>query len=92
MRPSYYLLIIIIFTIIIDSFLSAALVQKRRVFSNNQQVLGNVVKTFGLSDLAISTEARYTRHPALSDTVVPFMDHPMALEHFPSGSFFSPVQ
>ncbi|WP_228721386.1 MULTISPECIES: hypothetical protein [Desulfosediminicola] len=55
-------------------------------------VAGEMVSLMGLSDLALSTEARYTRHPAVSDEVVPFMDHPGALEHFPSGSFFRPVQ
>lgn len=44
----------------------------------------------GLSDLCIATEARYTRHPAASDHVVPFMDHPGAIEHFPTGSFWAP--
>ena len=48
------------------------------------------VASLGLSDLSLATEARYTRHPALSDLVVPFMDHPGAIEHFPSGSFWAP--
>lgn len=45
----------------------------------------------GLTDLAVATEARYTRHPAVSDPVVPFMDHPGAIEHFPTGAFWLPV-
>ncbi|OGR16396.1 MAG: hypothetical protein A2X81_00505 [Desulfobacterales bacterium GWB2_56_26] len=45
---------------------------------------------FGLSDLALSTEARYTRHPAVSDPVVVTMDHPGALDHFPSTLFWAP--
>ncbi len=49
-----------------------------------------LVTALGLSDLCLSTEARYTRHPAVSDAVVPVMDHPGAIEHFPSGSFFVP--
>ena len=44
----------------------------------------------GLTDLCIATEARYTRHPAVSDPVAPFMDHPEAIEHFPTGSFWAP--
>ena len=46
----------------------------------------------GLTDLAVATEARYTRHPAVSDPVVPFMDHPGAIEHFPTGAFWLPPQ
>lgn len=49
------------------------------------------VASLGLADLALSTEARYTRHPAVSDGMVPFMDHPGGVEHFPSGSFFAPA-
>lgn len=50
-----------------------------------------VVRELGCSDLAVATEARYTRHPAVSDKVVPFMDHPGDIEHFPTGSFWQPV-
>ena len=49
-----------------------------------------VVAPLGLTDLCGATEARYTRHPAVSDMVVPFMDHPGAIEHFPTGSFWAP--
>lgn len=47
------------------------------------------VAALGLTDLSLATEARYTRHPAVTDLVVPFMDHPGALEHFPTGSFWA---
>ena len=39
-----------------------------------------------LTDLAIWTEARYTRHPSQSDRFAPFQDFPSSLEHFPAGS------
>jgi hypothetical protein len=51
--------------------------------------LKGVVAGLGLTDLVVASEARYTRHPAISDGVVPVMDHPGALEHFPSGSFWA---
>ena len=44
----------------------------------------------GLTDLALFTEARYTRHPTQADLHTPFQDHPGALEHFPSGSLIGP--
>lgn len=53
-------------------------------------VLTAVTSGLGLSDLAVATEARYTRHPAVSDPMAPFMDHPGAMEHFPTGSFWAP--
>lgn len=46
-----------------------------------------LVRSVGLTDLALFTEARYTRHPAMADLHAPFQDNPMAFEHFPSGTF-----
>jgi hypothetical protein len=43
-----------------------------------------------LTDLSLFTEARYTRHPTQADWHSPFQDHPLALEHFPSGSLLRP--
>lgn len=45
-----------------------------------------IVRVLGLTDLCLFTEARYTRHPSMADMGTPFQDHPMALEHFPSGA------
>jgi hypothetical protein len=45
-----------------------------------------IVKVLGLTDLCLFTEARYTRHPSMADLSTPFQDHPMSLEHFPSGA------
>jgi hypothetical protein len=43
-----------------------------------------------VTDLCLTTEARYTRHPAMADRHAPFQEHPLALEHFPSGSLVMP--
>jgi hypothetical protein len=43
-----------------------------------------------ITDLALFTEARYTRHPTQADLHSPFQEHPAALDHFPSGSFVPP--
>lgn len=51
---------------------------------------GNLVRELGLTDLALFTEARYTRHPTQTDLHSPFQDHPGAIEHFPSGSILPP--
>lgn len=48
------------------------------------------VNVMGITDLCLFTEARYTRHPSQSDLHSAFQDHPMALEHFPSGSLVPP--
>jgi len=49
-----------------------------------------LVKRLGLSDLCLFTEASYTRHPTQTDSYTPFQDHPVCLEHFPSGSILTP--
>lgn len=49
-----------------------------------------MVKSLQLTDLCLFTEARYTRHPSMADLHAPFQDHPLALDHFPSGSLVSP--
>ena len=51
---------------------------------------GSLVRTLQLTDLCLFTEARYTRHPAMADRFSAFQDHPVALEHFPSGSLVTP--
>ena len=45
-----------------------------------------LVRRLELTDLAIWTEARYTRHPSQADFFSPFQDGPSSLEHFPAGS------
>lgn len=49
-----------------------------------------LVRQLQLTDLALFTEARYARHPAMSDRFAAFQNHPMALEHFPSGALIGP--
>lgn len=61
---------------------------------NNQQQPSRernrqLVRELGLTDLALFTEARYTRHLSQADRHAAFQDHPLALEHFPSGSLIT---
>ena len=49
-----------------------------------------IVAALGLTDLALWTEARYTRHPSQTDFFSPFQDLPAGLEHFPAGSLLAP--
>lgn len=49
-----------------------------------------LVAALGLTDLALFTEARYTRHPSQADLHSAFQDHPLALDHFPSASLVPP--
>ena len=49
-----------------------------------------LVERLGLTDPVLFTEARYTRHPTQADLQSAFQDHPVALEHFPTGSLLPP--
>ena len=55
-----------------------------------RQASVELVRGLGLTDLCLFTEARYTRHPAMADRHSAFQDHPMGLDHFPSGSLLAP--
>jgi hypothetical protein len=49
-----------------------------------------LVARLGLTDLALMTEARYTRHPSQADLHSAFQDHPAAFDHFPGGAVLPP--
>ena len=49
-----------------------------------------LVARLGLTDLSLFTEARYTRHPSQADLHSAFQDHPVSLEHFPTGTMAGP--
>jgi len=49
-----------------------------------------LVAELGLSDLALFTEARYTRHLSLADRHAPFQNNPVSFDHFPSASLVLP--
>lgn len=51
---------------------------------------GRLVRELSITDLCLFTEARYTRHITQADLHTPFQDHPMSIEHFPSGSLVLP--
>lgn len=92
MRKSAFVGLLLASILILDILLGISLGDRHNRFKRKQDVLRLVVKEIGSPDLVIATEARYTRHPAVSDGVVPFMDHPADIEHFPSGSFYRPVK
>ncbi len=69
-------------------FLHAALVSQSSASLLQERIL--LTEKLGLTDLCLFTDARYTRNPATADLASPFQDHPMSLEHFPSGSIITP--
>jgi hypothetical protein len=90
-RPSsYYLLFSLLLLMLLTvSLLDATLVDDADLLRRTQN--RHVVKQLKLTDPALFTEARYTRHLSQADSHAPFQDHPMAFEHFPSGSLVLPA-
>lgn len=50
-----------------------------------------LVSHLRLTDFALWSEARYTRHPSQADWFTPFQDFPSSFEHFPAGSLMGPL-
>lgn len=90
MRPAGILLIILLVLAVIDGVLLFQARHLRQNFQKDIALLHVVTAGLGLTDLCVATEARYTRHPSVTDPMAPFMDHPGAIEHFPTGSFWAP--
>lgn len=90
MRNSYFLLLFLMTGLLCIALtvLDANIQQELAIESLNRR--STLVSEFGLSDLALSTEARYTRHLSLADRHSAFQDHPTSFDHFPSGSIFAP--
>ncbi len=92
MRPSTRLLVLII----LIAFGQLAMYRMHYLEYSDRQEAGRqmkqIVGRFGLTDLCLATDARYIRHLSVSDPVAPVMDHPGAIEHFPSSSFIAPVR
>jgi hypothetical protein len=63
---------------------------RREQSSASLRLTAALVRELELTDLCLFTEARYTRHPSQADLHTPFQDHPLSLEHFPSGSLVTP--
>ncbi len=89
-RPVHFFLSLLVVLFIVDLFLYFTSLDRQEKMYQNGRIYDVVTSGLGLTDLCVSTEARYTRHPAVSDPMAPFMDHPGAVEHFPSGSFWAP--
>ena len=90
MRPAFLFFILLCLLLALDGALLAAGRSRSKAQGASLGKLAAATSALGLTDLAVATEARYTRHPAVSDPMAPFMDHPGAIEHFPTGAFWRP--
>jgi hypothetical protein len=87
-KSDFFLSFIVIGGLLIGlMFIDAAVSQRldREVVRERREI----VRVLSLTDLSLFTEARYTRHPSMADLHTPFQDHPLSLDHFPSGAIMA---
>lgn len=90
MRKSsqFFIFLGALITLFVLSFADLAL--RAEAASDRRELMRRQVRTLDLTDLSLFTEARYIRHLSQADRHTAFQDHPMSLEHFPSGSMILP--
>jgi hypothetical protein len=91
MRHSTLFLLFVSLFLLLQLLLQVDNSTKRSARMIARQEMSTISEHLGLSDLCLATDARYIRHLSLTDPVAPYMDHPGAVEHFPTGSFWRPV-
>ena len=90
MRKSIVFLVYLFSNIIILAVLGLHSLYQREAAGPGLEEKREMVRRLDLTDLCLFTEANYTRHLTQADGHVPFQDHPVSLEHFPSGSLLQP--
>jgi len=89
-RLSDALFLLLSYLLIWVFLLGCDAVRRNRESLSRIALESSIVRDYGLTDLCLATEARYTRHPSMADLHAPLQDHPLALEHYPSGSLIPP--
>lgn len=86
MRPSLAFLLWISAAIALSGLMLLHASRQEQARREMLERMKTMVREYGLTDLCLVTEARYTRHPSMADFHSAFQDHPCALDIFPSGS------
>ena len=88
-RSIICLAILLAGAVLLCSLLLAAHLHDRR-HPERWQDKRDLVAALAITDLSLSSEARYTRHVSQADLFSAFQDFPAAFEHFPTGSMIPP--
>lgn len=91
MRQTYILCLIIVIYVTSCLLIGSSVCSKRVAVQDTYRNSLDLVEHLGFYDVCLSTEARYSRHPVASDKMTVVMDHPGALDHFPSTLFWAAV-
>lgn len=88
-KSNLFLLWIVFLLAVLGGLIGHAVIQQKRGLESLQR-RSEVVRRLELTDLALFTDARYTRHPSMADLNTAFQDYPMAFDYFPSGAILAP--
>lgn len=88
-KSNLFLVWIVFLFAVLGGLIGHALIQQR-IGLESLQGRSEVMRRLELTDLALFTDARYTRHPSMADLNTAFQDYPMAFDYFPSGSMVPP--
>lgn len=89
-RQRWFLLLVALEGVVLAGLLLHGQGVARRHDRHELPALRQLSAALGLTDLALWSEARYTRHPSQADLFTAFQDFPGAPEHFPAGSVVGP--
>jgi hypothetical protein len=90
MRKSTFFLSFLVISMVLLALMFSHAAYSARDESGMLKDKAETVRRLQLTDLCLFTEASYTRHLSQADMNTPFQDHPMSLEHFPSGALVPP--
>jgi len=88
-RSSAYLIYVGVNALLAGALLVHAS-QRRAVLEADLREAAALAAEVGLTDICLTTEANYTRHPSQADRHTPFLDGPFGFDHFPSGAIVGP--
>lgn len=88
-RSTAYLLYIGLNLFLAGAFLFHASHRRARLDTDIREA-ASLAGRLGLTDICLTTEANYTRHPTQADIHTPFLDGPFGFDHFPSGAVIGP--
>jgi hypothetical protein len=92
LKSRAFILFTVVQLLVLVSFFLFGQARSRADLSGSIKAKQELVSRLGLTDFAIWTEARYTRHPSQTDFFSPFQDFPSSPDHFPAGSIIAPVR
>jgi len=89
-KGKIFLAVIAIECVVLFSFYLHGITAQKTSLGGELQAKRVLVTRLGLTDFALWTEARYTRHPSQTDFFSAFQDFPGSFDHFPAGSIIAP--